>query len=234
MGNFYSESNNKLTSIVHSSFYTLFRTFSSLAKKAKNAGEIADYSLWVNSKFPGVEFFSTREKLWGKMRDFLPSTPITVVELGVAWGYTTDWWLGRNKDTNFQWHGFDLFTGLPSKWRGLDEGHFDAQGSPPQIEDSRVTWHIGYVEETINELNSDELSTTRCVIFFDLDLFEPSLKAWEFLKDFLKNGDLLYFDEAFDDGERKLLEDFILPEFEVKAIGNTPLSLTIQILNRKL
>jgi hypothetical protein len=47
---------------------------------------------------------------------------------------------------------------------------FDAGGTPPEITDSRLTWHIGTIEDTLPRLELD--ATCRLFVLFDLDLYE--------------------------------------------------------------
>ena len=144
--------------------------------------------------------------------------PRTVLEFGVAWGYATNYWLSKNGSGIQLWHGFDCFTGLPRSWRDLDAGAFDAEGSPPNIIDPRVVWHIGDVEEQLPLLTIDNNSK---LILFDLDLFEPTEFAWLHLRKSLNRGDIVYFDEGFDIDERKVIEDYVLQDFQVTVIGIT-------------
>ena len=56
---------------------------------------------------------------------------------------------------------------------------------------------------------------------FDLDLFEPTEFAWLHLRKSLTSGDIVYFDEGFDIDERKVIEDYVLQDFQVTVIGIT-------------
>jgi hypothetical protein len=155
--------------------------------------------------------------------------PVRGIEFGVAWGYGTGWWLNRLSDPELRWDGFDRFTGLPRDWRDLDEGHFDAEGRPPAIDDARVTWHVGDVEDHVTSLALDRSTPFQLVVLFDLDIYEPSKIAWEYLRPHLRPGDLLYFDEAFDSDERKLLDEDVLPSGDFTFVGATPMALAIQV-----
>ena len=101
------------------------------------------------------------------------------------------------------------------------QGAFDADGRTPDIDDSRATWHVGDVEDRLKDLTLDRDETRQLVILFDLDIFEPSLAAWEYLRASLRQGDLLYFDEAFDADERRLLNEYILPAGKYECVGAT-------------
>ena len=68
------------------------------------------------------------------------------------------------------------------------QGTFDANGRTPAIDDQRVTWHVGDVEDTLKQLTLDRNDPLQVVVLFDLDIFEPSLVAWECLRDSITAG----------------------------------------------
>ncbi len=207
----------------------LFRASSRLRQKMVNVGEIADFVGWMGANFSDAAVVPTREKLWDLMVRRLSQPAIRGVEFGVAFGYSTEWWLTRLPGSGVSWDGFDRFTGLPRAWRDLPAGAFDNQGQPPDLADPRVVWHVGDVENTITDLIVDRTTPQQLVVLFDLDIFEPSLRAWEHLRDSLRPGDLLYFDEAFDDDERLLLDRHILPAGRYQCVGATPTALALQV-----
>jgi hypothetical protein len=99
------------------------------------------------------------------------------------------------------------------------------------LSDNRISWHVGDVQDTISGLSF--VPDTRKLIFFDFDLFEPTLVAWEFIKESLSSGDVLYFDEAYAKDERLVITAHILPNFEVKLIGSTTTALALKIITKK-
>lgn len=211
----------------------LFRLSPRLRYKMANIGDVADYVSWVTANFGAFEPSATREDLWELMRSRLGSGRVRGAEFGVAWGYGSGWWLDHVDDPAFRWDGFDRFTGLPRAWRKLDAGHFDADGTPPPIDDSRVTWHVGDVEDHIDDLEINRTQTDQLVILFDLDIFEPSLVAWEYLRPHLRSGDILYFDEAYDSDERRLLDEHVLVAGDFELIGATPMALALVVKQLK-
>ena len=211
-------------------FARAFASSSMLRRKMKNAGDVADFVDWQLDRFGNFHIYSRREDLWeGLMRRLDSSEPLTVLEFGVAWGYSTQWWLARLKDPTVVWHGFDRFTGLPRAWRGLQAGAFDAEGKPPPINDARLRWHVGEVEEKLLELPRNDLERARRLVIFDLDIFEPTAIAWSYLAPWLRAGDLLYFDEAMDEDERRVLDELVLPSGAVEYIGATASALALRV-----
>jgi hypothetical protein len=220
----------KFVTLTHFWACKLFALSGSLRRKTSNIGEIADFYSWVTDHFGHVRPLRNREELWSLMTHRVGAGAVRGIEFGVAWGYGTNWWLRNITDENLHWHGFDRFTGLPRNWRDLPRGYFDADGKPPAIADTRVTWHVGDVEQRVFDLNLDRDLSCQFVILFDLDVFEPSLAAWEYIRGSLRPGDLLYFDEAFDRDERHLLDHFVIPSGRFEYVGSTPLALALSVV----
>jgi hypothetical protein len=211
----------------------LIYSFSWLRTRIIVAGSVSEYVLYL-SKFGKLRIFSKREKLWRHILNEyeLKNEQNIYFEFGVAWGYLTFWWTKRIKNSKVKWHGFDRFTGLPRKWEALPEGAFSANGETPQISDARITWHVGDVEETIFQLDESVPSEfQRRIIFFDLDIYEPTNIAYTHLKPFIRKGDILYFDEARMADEWKLFTERVVNDFDFKIIGITFNCLALEILS---
>lgn len=204
-----------------------------LAKSFEILGNVASFARWQTARgLDGGGLYATRARLWRAASVPLRRGKVTVLEFGVASGDATRFWLSMLKNPELEWHGFDTFTGLPEPWvRGgiqfADVGTFHAGGVPPDIHDPRVTWHEGRIEQTLPAaaINFD---VPLCVLF-DLDLYEPSAFALEWLTGRLKRGDLLYFDEAYDPWhERRVLDEFLDRGHRVRAIGSTGIALMLE------
>jgi len=201
-----------------------------LRKKFIEVGEIARYLHWLGDNFAVAKIYGRRERLWEEMGRQLEGDEFRGIEFGVAWGYLTQWWFRRYTNNLIAWDGFDRFTGLPRKWRNLDKGAFDAKGNPPAIKDGRITWHIGDVDDKIQDLEFPGDRNYRLVVFFDLDIFEPSYVAWQKALPELREGDMLYFDEAFDLDERRLLNEYVFPSGTFKFVGATYRALALEVI----
>ena len=205
-----------------------------LARRLIHLGELADYCHWLSDSFGAIRLYRGREEMWQEqMLPRLQSGPVTGMEFGVAWGYATNWWLSRLRQEGVRWFGFDTFTGLPEKYRSHAPGQFSAQGMLPRIEDRRVDWVVGLAEDTLPRFHYERGLGERLLLFFDFDLFKPSREAWLHFESHLQGGDLLYFDEAYDSNERRLLNEFVLPHHEVRALGATTTALALEYLGRR-
>jgi hypothetical protein len=209
------------------------RSSSLIAKFLEISGSVASFATWQSAReLDGVPTYRTRGQLWQAASERLQRGKATVLELGVASGDATRFWLSMVRNPELEWHGFDTFTGLPEPWvrggiRFAEPGTFDAGGAPPDVTDPRVIWHVGRIEETLPGAEID-FESPLCVLF-DLDLYGPSAFALEWLLDHLKRGDLLYFDEAYDPWhERRLLDEFLDRGHRVRAIGSTGIALMLE------
>jgi hypothetical protein len=196
-----------------------------VARAIEIAGNVASYSLWQQVHGLSSPRFFGREALWRSTMFPRLKTSATVLEFGVAQGAATQYWLAHLDSPDLQWHGFDVFTGLPTAWtRGGVQysaaGRFDAGGVPPAIDDPRVTWHVGLVQETLPAFDVDP-NRQLCVLI-DLDLYEPSAFALRWLTGRLRAGDLLYLDEIYDPWhERKALDEFLDSGHRLRLLGST-------------
>lgn len=199
------------------SFATIMRKFPTLRKYVVDAGNHADYMSWVSRNFQEAKLYKNREALWssiikilGQPEPYPASSALRVFELGVAYGYATKWF-SEKLHGDFMIYGFDRFTGLPRKWRDFDKGAFDAKGLTPNIPSNKVKFFVGDVEQTLQSIDPQELSHRKLIIF-DLDLYEPSKYAFDFFYPYLKKGDVVYFDESFDQDERQIIDEQILEQ----------------------
>lgn len=206
-------------------------------RNAAEFGQSTEFSYWVVQCFGrGSPLFATRERLWQQMLPYLgTATGVLGYEFGVANGYATRWWLSHCPLLG-KWYGFDTFHGLPSPWRHFPAGAFSVHGSPPDIADPRVAWVVGPVETTFpqQQLQHDDAGSAppcRRLFLFDMDLYGPTRFVAERLYPHLRDGDVLYYDQAADWDERRV----ILDEMErpsspnLTLIGATPKALALQV-----
>ena len=88
---------------------------------------------------------------------------------------------------------------------------------------------MGDVEDTLSDVDLGAAADAQWLVLFDLDLYEPTAEAWRVLSPMLKRGDLLYFDEAIDADERRVLNEMVLPSGRYSPIGATSLALGLKV-----
>lgn len=118
------------------------------------------------------------------------------LEFGVYQGRSLRWWSQNLTAPEAHLVGFDSFEGLPEDWRpGLGTGHF-ATGKPPEIPDSRVSFRVGWFDETVPTFVPPEHD--QLIINVDSDLYSSAVTVLTWAEPHLKPGTLLYFDEFPD------------------------------------
>jgi O-methyltransferase len=166
-------------------------------------------SSWVNKYSGKVKFsdfyrpfrsYADRVKLHEYVigSEKLADRPIHYLEFGVASGTSFAWWVNTNKHSDSLFFGFDTFEGLPEDWHFFKKG--DMGFDIPFIQDERGTFIKGLFQDTLYDFleaypkkpaNAD---VTR-VIHMDADLYSSSLFALTMLAPYLRNGDIIFFDE---------------------------------------
>ena len=189
-------------------------------------GELFSFHALIRKNYDNYIFCGSRENLIKRVLSFC-DTPSRILEFGVFDGAMTRFLCEQSVFSDFEYHGFDTFEGLPDVWlrNGVvyrPRAFFNLDGNPPQISDSRVSFHKGLIQENFHVIESVQ-GMMRLIYLFDLDLYEPTKQVFDFIKPLLKSGDLLYFDEAFDSsGERRVILDEIIgnPRFTLVGVSN--------------
>jgi hypothetical protein len=118
------------------------------------------------------------------------------LEFGVFEGRSMRWWSRNLGHPDATLVGFDSFEGLPEDWRpGLDAGHFQT-GKPPQIDDSRVSFQVGWFDETLPRF--DVPDHDQMILNVDSDLYSSAATVLRWAEPYLRPGTLIYFDEFPD------------------------------------
>ncbi len=230
--------------------YKLSRSNSQIAQSLANLGGIADYMLFIRRIFGAVtykkKFTPNRESSWGEIvRGINLTETVLFLEFGVAWGYATQEMFNKLESFGFKnspsldqavpgtFHhlGFDLFSGLPENFRQYPEGFFATHdGNPPDV--AGANYIQGFVQKTLMaELAKIDVNEfNRVIIFFDLDLYEPTKYAMDALQAFVKPGTFIYFDELFDFDERRVFVESFKNLKSIELVSYTPTSGTILIL----
>lgn len=100
-------------------------------------------------------------------------------------------------------YGFDSFRGLPEDWIIKHEkGKFNMNGIKPDNIPNNVELIVGLFEETLDnfiEENIKDKYDKITFINFDCDLYSSTKTILDKLKDYIKSGTILYFDEFMID-----------------------------------
>lgn len=174
-------------------FTASFNDLTTYVRKHKKGLLICDF-------YTPVRDYNKRQVLYKTVSDHygLHADPILYLEFGVAYATSFKWWLGNNTNSASGFHGFDTFEGLPEAWNGIyAQGAMSA--NLPDISDPRAAFYKGLFQETLCPFiqSSQELlkRPVRKVIHMDADLFSSTIFVLSQLYPYLKEGDIVLFDE---------------------------------------
>lgn len=130
--------------------------------------------------------------------DLQNENPIIYMEFGVASGVSFRWWMANSKHEDSKFFGFDTFEGLPEDW-GFFYKKGDMSHQIEKLDDTRYQFFKGLFQETfpnfINENAIELKSGKRKILHLDADLFSSTLFVLTQIYPYLKQGDILIFDE---------------------------------------
>jgi Macrocin-O-methyltransferase (TylF) len=137
----------------------------------------------------------TRELLFRHIAAEIGDRKVLYLEFGVAQGASIREWseLLRHPDSTL--HGFDSFLGLPHDWslEGHERGDFSTGGRPPEIDDPRARFFVGWFEDTLADYDWPEHQVL--LVVMDADLYTSTATALQHVKHRLVPGSYLYFDQ---------------------------------------
>ena len=172
--------------LVPSYLFKFFGRLAELSKFVHKHKNIA-YSDFYSSKFD----YKKREKLFEYVieKEGL-DTNVDYLEFGVSTGNSFRWWVNKLQNKKARFYGFDTFTGMPSKWRWLDQGHYDTSGNPPKVDDNRIKFVKGLFQDTLPDFLKKLESKSKekiVVINFDAVLYSATLFTLFELDKYFKN-----------------------------------------------
>ncbi len=171
-------------------------------------------------------------------RDAFSADPTVVTfEFGVAYGYSSKYFLEGIKSRSYRHYGFDSFVGLARGFREFAKGAFSTDGIHPDIDDSRVWWVVGDVFDTVSVhyLSQCLRGSEVAVFFFDLDLYEPTEHVLLQVLQVVRVGDIFYFDEPLDAEEYVIVDRLLSNQYgliELKVLCYSPISAAFIVVSR--
>ena len=153
--------------------------------------------------------YTNRERLYTALAGGIADERVLYLEFGVFQGDSLRVWSRLLRNPLTQLHGFDSFEGLPEKWNAYNpEGKFDVQGALPRFDDPRVVLHQGWFNETLPGFALPPHE--RLVLHIDADLYSSAKYVLDTLKDAIRPGTFVLFDEFYDrDHELRAFTEFL-------------------------
>lgn len=175
-------------------------------------------------RFALYEFLLREEKL---------VQPIQYLEFGVAEGKSFKWWVSHNTHPDSRFFGFDTFTGLPEDWNVFKAGAMSTGGNLPDLQDARAHFLKGLFQDSLPAFLLSFERKNRLVIHLDADLYSSTLYVLTMLHPYLKEDDVLVFDEfAVPQSEFLAFTNFVQAyrfEYEVLAAANNYMFVAMKV-----
>jgi O-methyltransferase len=163
---------------------------------------------------------------------------IDYLEFGVASGVSFKWWVENNTNPNSKFYGFDTFTGLPEDFGVFKKNDYSQDGKFPNLNDDRVEFWSGLFQKSLPEFLNHFAWNRKIVIHMDADLYSSTLYVLTSLARFLKQGDIIIFDEfGVPTHEFRAFTDFFSAypiKYELLAATNNYLQIAIKIILKKI
>jgi Macrocin-O-methyltransferase (TylF) len=145
--------------------------------------------------FRHISRVRSREAVFRRIAADVRDREVLYLEFGVAGGASIKLWSQLLRNPRSRLHGFDSFLGLPHDWRleGHPRGYFSRGGRPPEVDDPRVRFFVGWFDETLPSYEWPEYDVL--VVMLDADLYTSTALVLENVKHRLVPGSYLYFDQ---------------------------------------
>jgi hypothetical protein len=150
-----------------------------------------------------------RYKLFDLVAPHLQDAEVLYMEFGVWKGESMRYWSKLLRNERSILHGFDSFEGLPEHWNySTMKGYFSVNGAMPAIDDQRVSFFKGWFEDTLPAYRVPHHDVL--FITLDADLYSSTKTVLGRLKEHIRNGTFIYFDEFSDRfHEMKAFDEFL-------------------------
>lgn len=199
--------------------------------KWRSSTKVSGYNDWYTGKWDYAKRYDLYDAIIKS--ENLDTTAIDYFEFGVCGGISFKWWLEKNKNAGSTFHGFDTFEGLPEKWGHFEKGAMAVALESLDIKDTRAKFYKGLFQDTLIPFLNDYKSERRKLIHMDADLFSSTIFTLSQLYRFLKEGDIIIFDEfavpKHEFAAFKIFTESFYVNYEVIAAANNYLFLAIKI-----
>jgi hypothetical protein len=164
-----------------------------------------------------------RERVFDAVAKRIRDDRVLYVEFGVFEGLATRYWSKALRNPQSVLHGFDSFEGLPEQGGRWTKGQFSTGGQIPRIDDPRLRFFKGWFNDVLPTYQVP--AHDQLVINMDADLYSSTIYVLRHLKDHIKPGTLIYFDDMNHlEHEPKAIDEFLAEtglKFRVVAADRT-------------
>jgi hypothetical protein len=213
------------TGLMHQAIYM------SKLSRWRSRARINGYNDWYQGKWDYSKRYNLYEAV--SRAEKLDSSAIDYFEFGVCGGHSFKWWLEHNKNADSKFYGFDTFEGLPEAFGPFGKGSMAAALESLNITDPRAGFYKGLFQDTLVPFLDQYRAGRRKLIHLDADLFSATLFSLSQLYRFLREGDILLFDEfavpVHEFRAFKIFTESFYLNYEVIGAANNYLFLAVKI-----
>ena len=177
----------------------------------RRTSDLMDSARWLreHSLHPFKASFESRLSIFDLIARATADRQVLYLEFGVFEGFSMRYWSQHLRNPKSILHGFDSFEGLPETWKDDHPlGRFALNGNLPDIPDPRVKLFKGWFQETLPDYRPP--AHEELVINIDCDLYSSTKFVLDQLKDSIRVGTWLYFDEFGSwDHEGRAFREFV-------------------------
>ena len=164
--------------------------------RAANALGGLEQGRWLAETGSNVPNLADRFAVFDQAMNRLTGSAPLYVEFGVFQGRTMRYWASKVAFPGARFVGFDSFQGLPEDWQpDAQRGSF-AVGKPPEIDDPRVSFEVGWFDDTLPNWTVPDHD--QLVVNIDCDLYSSTRTVLDWLRTRRAPGTLVYFDDLFN------------------------------------
>jgi hypothetical protein len=194
-------------------------------RKISALGDFVAVGQWMKEHgFHAVHRQWHREAVWADVARRVADKRVLYLEFGVYQGDSIRYWSRALTHPQTVLHGFDSFEGLPEaggRWR---RGQFDMKGVIPEIHDDRVKFFKGWFDEVLPAYVPPEHDVL--VINLDADLYSSTICALRALRNHIRPGTFIYFDELeHREHEARAFDEFMAESGHVFLLVSAHVSL---------
>jgi hypothetical protein len=164
---------------------------------------------WLHNEHQGSspQHVATKFELFEIARQRITGQAPLYLEFGVYEGRSMRWWSQHLPQPEARLVGFDSFEGLPEDWRhDIRSGQFRTDG-PPRIDDSRVSFQVGWFDDTLPQFTVPDHD--QLIINIDSDLYSSAMTVLRWAEPYVCPGTLIYFDEFSErDHEKRAFSEW--------------------------
>jgi Macrocin-O-methyltransferase (TylF) len=178
--------------------------------KARVWLEYLYFGYWLrHSEYRPKTLVPEVKKVFATVAEPFEDQPVLYMEFGVFEGTSMRLWSRLLKNPSSKLIGFDSFEGLPEDYSdATPKGMFAVGRKPPTVPDGRVSFVVGYFDQSLPTFQIP--SHDQLIIFMDADLYSSTIYVLRRFRESIVVGTIIIFGQFSDNRnhELKAFEEF--------------------------